>query len=99
MTIEPYETWWNDPSEDEQRMEDSHVPHWKKIIDAIVERDLTASSVLDFGCNQGGFLRLLYRERLFAYGLGVDLARRSVEIANERKAGLPVDYVVAATGA
>ena len=97
MTIELYDTWWNDPSEDEQRMEDSHAPHWKKIIDAILERDLTASSVLDFGCNQGGFLGFLHRERPFAYGLGVDLARRSVEIANERKAGLPVDYVVATT--
>ena len=97
MTTEPYETWWTDGAEGEQRMEDSHARHWRKILDAMLERDLTAFTVLDFGCNQGGFLRLLYQERPFARGLGVDLARRSVEIANQRKGTLPIDYAVAPT--
>jgi SAM-dependent methyltransferase len=97
MSIEPYDTWWTEAAEGEQRMEDSHARHWRKILDAMLERDLTAFTVLDFGCNQGGFLRLLYQERPFARGLGVDLARRSVEIANQRKGALPIDYVVAPT--
>jgi SAM-dependent methyltransferase len=96
MTTEPYETWWTEGAEGEQRMEDSHARHWRKIFDAMLERDLTTCTVLDFGCNQGGFLRLLYQERPFARGLGVDLARRSVEIANQRKGTLPIDYVVVA---
>jgi hypothetical protein len=28
--------------------------------DVSVPHDLSASTVLDYGCNQGGFLRLLY---------------------------------------
>jgi SAM-dependent methyltransferase len=95
MTTEPYETWWTEPTEGEQRMEDSHARHWMKIVDAMLERDLAASAVLDFGCNQGGFLRLLYQERPFARGLGVDLARWSIEIAKQRKGERPIDYVVA----
>jgi SAM-dependent methyltransferase len=63
----------------------------------MAEHDLRSSTVLDFGCNQGGFLRFLYAQRPFAAGVGVDLARRSVEVANSRVGRLPITYVATPT--
>lgn len=88
-----YDVWWTQLSEGEQRMEDSHQRHWQKILNALLEQDLQEKTVLDFGCNQGGFLRFLYRQRPFAHGVGIDLARQSIAIANERKGDLPLTYV------
>ncbi len=92
-----YDVWWTEASEGEQAMEDSHHRHWQKLIDAMVERDLGTSTILDFGCNQGGFLRLLYGQRPFAAAVGVDLARKSVEVANARVGRLPITYVATST--
>lgn len=101
FTIAPvnnlYDVWWTDQSEGEQLMEDTHHRHWQKVVDMLLETDLRSSTILDFGCNQGGFLRFLYRQRPFARGVGVDLARKSVEVANARKGDLPVTYVATAT--
>lgn len=92
-----YDVWWTAASEGEQQMEDRHNRHWHKILDMIVEADLSDYNVLDFGCNQGGFLRFLYSQRPFKMGLGVDLARKSIEIATSRKGDLPVTYAATAT--
>lgn len=94
---ELYDVWWTDASESEQRMEDNHNRHWQKILKCIIETDLRNKQVLDFGCNQGGFLRFLYCERPFAYGMGVDLAQQSVAVANQRKGDLPLDYIATTT--
>jgi hypothetical protein len=40
----------------------------------------------------GGFLRLLYELRPFREGIGTDLARKSIEIADQRKGGLPLQF-------
>lgn len=92
-----YDVWWQKQTEGEQRMEDEHLRHWRKVLGMVEEHDLSHSSVLDFGCNQGGFLRILYGQRPFKEGIGIDLARSSVAVANERKGELPLHYV--ATGA
>jgi SAM-dependent methyltransferase len=100
MTNQPalYDVWWTETGDGgEQRMEDNHGRHWRKILDCITENDLHEKHILDFGCNQGGFLRFLYQERPFACGIGVDLARHSIAIANQRKGSLPLDYVATAT--
>jgi SAM-dependent methyltransferase len=89
-----YDVWWQDAEAGEQPMEDNHRPFWDKVIALIAEPDLREASVLDFGCNQGGFLRTLYDRRPFARAVGVDLAHRSVEIANERRGERPISYVV-----
>lgn len=91
-----YEVWWREPREGEQRMEDEHRSHWQKVLAVVQEHDLSGSAVLDIGCNQGGFLRFLYEQRPFAEGIGIDLARQSVDVANARKGSIPVAY--AATG-
>jgi SAM-dependent methyltransferase len=92
-----YDVWWTDAAEGEQTMEESHHRHWQKLIDAIMEQDLRTSAILDFGCNQGGFLRFLYKQRPFASAVGVDLARKSVEIANARVGDLPITYAATST--
>jgi len=42
----------------------AHAPIWRRMVDVSVPHDLSASTVLDYGCNQGGFLRLLYDTHL-----------------------------------
>ncbi|GKU78824.1 bifunctional 2-polyprenyl-6-hydroxyphenol methylase/3-demethylubiquinol 3-O-methyltransferase UbiG [Paenibacillus sp. L3-i20] len=88
-----YDVWWEYKGEGEQGMEDDHLPHWRRVLRFIPVEDLSESNVLDFGCNQGGFLRLLYEERPFKQGIGTDLARQSIEVANSRKGHLPIQYL------
>jgi SAM-dependent methyltransferase len=87
-------TWHNDP-EREDSMGTHHGPMWRHFIDLIPECDLSTKTVLDFGCNQGGFLRTLYAMRPFSFGLGVDIAVDSIRRANELKGDMPVDYRMA----
>ncbi|MEO1018463.1 MAG: class I SAM-dependent methyltransferase [Pseudomonadota bacterium] len=75
-------------------MEDGHDFFWNRLIDLVEEADLQADSVLDFGCNQGGFLRLLYRRKPFAWGLGIDIAQTAVAVAQDRGGDLPIGYRV-----
>ncbi|MBH3226765.1 class I SAM-dependent methyltransferase [Serratia marcescens] len=84
-------TWDRDPRA-EEAMADGHAPIWRHLIGLVPEYELSGVKVLDFGCNQGGFLRLLYQLRPFQQGLGVDIARRSVDEANRLKGHLPVVY-------
>jgi len=86
---ELYDVWWTDRAEGEQRMEAGHDRLWYKVLNAILETDLHGQTILDFGCNQGGFLRFLYGQRPFAQGVGVDLARQSVEIPISVKVTCP----------
>lgn len=89
---ELYDVWWNDSQVGEQPMEDNHRRHWEKVLSMVKEEDLGEYSVFDFGCNQGGFLRFLYGQRPFKEGVGIDLARQSVAVANSRKGELPLHY-------
>ena len=78
-------------------MEEDHLPHWRRVLSFIPEEDLSECSVLDFGCNQGGFLRMLYEQRPFKDAIGTDLATQSIEVANSRKGHLPIEYVATAS--
>lgn len=73
-------------------MYDDHYPLWVALIEKMVERDLTGKTVLDFGCNQGGFLRILSGRRPFHYGIGVDVATEAIQIAEANKGNLPIHY-------
>ncbi|RAV01264.1 bifunctional 2-polyprenyl-6-hydroxyphenol methylase/3-demethylubiquinol 3-O-methyltransferase UbiG [Paenibacillus sp. YN15] len=88
-----YDVWWQNLSEGEQQMEERHRQGWLEIIQLVQEEDLRGMSVLDFGCNQGGFLRYLYERKPFKEGFGTDLAQKSIVLANERKGELPLSYV------
>ncbi|HID9394359.1 TPA: class I SAM-dependent methyltransferase [Serratia marcescens] len=84
-------TWYRDPHA-EQAMAEGHAPIWRHLLTLVPEHELSGVRVLDFGCNQGGFLRLLHQIRPFREGLGVDIARQSVEHANRLKGNLPIGY-------
>ena len=75
-------------------MEARHRPGWKAVIDAMQEQQLTEANVLDFCCNQGGFLRYLYERKPFKRATGIDLGVKSIAIAEQRRGQLPVSYAV-----
>jgi SAM-dependent methyltransferase len=89
-----YATWHTDAAR-EPAMEELHRPLWRHFIETIPEADLSTRDVLDFGCNRGGFLRLLYALKPFHTALGVDIARDSIAAAREFTGVAPIDYQVA----
>lgn len=89
--MEQIETWASRQDE-EDVMNDHHAPFWRAMIRQMCETDLHNASVLDFGCNQGGFLRTLYRIKPFRRAVGVDLAVKSLEVADSLKGNMPVLY-------
>ena len=66
---------WNRNAADEEAMGAAHAPIWRRMIDVGVNEDLRPSTVLDYGCNQGGFLRMLYDRHPFRSAVGIDIAR------------------------
>lgn len=91
---ETYATWHRDPAR-EPAMEDSHRPLWRHFIETIPETDLSTRDVLDFGCNRGGFLRLLHALKPFRHGVGVDISRDSVAAAQGLAGPAPLEFAVA----
>lgn len=88
------DSWMTDADAD-ARMTVEHAPLWARMIELIEEQDLSRACVLDFGCNQGGFLRLLHDTRPFLSGIGLDLARAAISIAEQRRGARPIAYRVA----
>ena len=89
-----YATWHTDPQR-EVAMADSHAPLWRHFIEAVPERDFSTKTILDVGCNRGGFLRLLHTLRPFHFGVGVDIASDSIAAATATKGDLPLQFEVA----
>lgn len=83
---------WSKIQDEEEMMNDHHAPFWRAMIRQMSEGDLHHASILDFGCNQGGFLRTLYRMKPFKRALGVDLAVKSLEVADNLKGNMPIRY-------
>ena len=83
---------WNRSQADEDAMGAAHAPIWRRMIDVAAPADLSRSTVLDYGCNQGGFLRLLYDRHPFRSAIGIDIARESVARAELLKGHRPIDY-------
>lgn len=88
-----YATWHTEPQGDVS-MAESHSPYWRHFIETIPERDFSSKTVLDFGCNRGGFLRLLHALRPFRRGVGIDIASESIAAADAAKGGIPVQFHV-----
>ncbi|HEY0122419.1 MAG TPA: methyltransferase domain-containing protein [Rhizobium sp.] len=88
-----YATWHTDPQGD-TAMAESHSPYWRHFIEIVPERDFSSKTVLDFGCNRGGFLRLLHAMRPFRRGVGVDIASDSVAAADAAKGNMPLQFHV-----
>lgn len=75
-------------------MENEHSFFWRGLISSVEEVDLSEKTILDFGCNCGGFLRLLHSLRPFKHGIGIDIAVKPIETARSRRGQLPIDYRV-----
>lgn len=90
QATEPVSTW--DSAEGEMSMEAGHEPSWLAFIDHMQEDSLKGLSVLDYGCNRGGFLRYLYEKKPYASALGVDIAMESIADAQQRKGAIPAAY-------
>jgi SAM-dependent methyltransferase len=90
---------WNRSQADEDAMGASHAPIWRRMMDVSLPDDITSSAVLDYGCNQGGFLRMLYDRHPFKSAVGIDIARDSVGRAEMLKGHRPIDYKVSDTAA
>lgn len=86
---------WATLAEEEDSMPRDHAWIWREMIRMLDKADLSVSRVLDVGCNQGGFLRLLYDLRPFVAGVGVDLAKQAVALAEARKGDRPISYLAA----
>ena len=84
-------TWNRNPAE-EEAMGAAHAPIWRRMIDVSVPHDLRDSTILDYGCNQGGFLRMLYDRHPFKNAVGIDIARESVARADLLRGHRPIDY-------
>ncbi len=88
-----YKSWFAGV-EDDETMQHDNLPLFLVIIDRMLEKDLTGKTVMDFGCNQGLFLRILYQIREFEKGYGIDIIPESIDIANSRITNQPIDYMV-----
>lgn len=77
-------------------MQDEHGFIWKAMLDTI-DIDLSGARVLDAGCNQGGFLRMLADVPGIAEGFGYDPARSAVEDARRLAGGRPLTFETASS--
>lgn len=87
---ENVETW--DSLEGEESMAEGHEPAWKALISYVQEQSFADKRVLDFGCNRGGFLKVLHQVLPYKDALGVDIAEESIAYANEHKGSVPCEY-------
>jgi SAM-dependent methyltransferase len=87
-------TTWNRNPAEEEAMGAAHAPIWRRMIDVSIVHDLRESTILDYGCNQGGFLRMLYDRHPFRGAVGIDIARESVARAELLKGHRPIEYKV-----
>ncbi|CAN5905068.1 hypothetical protein BH11PSE3_BH11PSE3_17570 [soil metagenome] len=91
-------TWNRNPAE-EEAMGAAHAPIWRRMINVSLPQDIHGSTILDYGCNQGGFLRMLFDRHPFKGAVGIDIARESVARAELLKGHRPIDYKVADSAA
>lgn len=87
-----YDNWWQKGIHGDQEMEDSHKEAWENVISLLNPNDVENKQILDFGCNQGGFLRVLYDQLPYQSAYGIDLAKKAIAVANERVGDYPITY-------
>lgn len=87
-----YDVWWQKGQESDDDMARDHQEAWERTIKMLDTSDIEGKTILDVGCNQGGFLRQLYDTTPFKKGVGIDLARLSLEKAETLKGQRPLTY-------
>lgn len=87
--------YWQDAAADEA-MQHEHGFLWRAILDTI-DVDPAGRRVLDVGCNQGGFLRLLSDVASIASGHGYDPAAAAIDDAIRLRGDRPLTFAAAST--
>jgi SAM-dependent methyltransferase len=90
-TVHQLKTWATSQAE-EDGMNDGHALFWRRMIELLAERSLAGKRVLDFGCNQGGLLRMLHQSHGFESALGVDIAEESIAKARDSSSLIPARF-------
>lgn len=90
--IKSYDVWWQKDQESDDDMARDHQEAWERTIEMLDTSDIKGKTILDVGCNQGGFLRKLYDTTPFKEAVGIDLARLSLEKAETLKGERPLTY-------
>lgn len=83
---------WTTSQHEEDAMFEGHIHLWRTMIQMMEEENLRGRTILDFGCNQGGFLRMLYNLKPFHKAFAVDIAAESVKKAQSLNPGLPITF-------
>lgn len=89
------QSYWQDAAADEA-MQEEHAFVWSAMLDTI-DVDLAGKRVLDAGCNQGGFLRLVADRFAISEGFGYDPASGAIDDARRLTAALPLTFEVSDT--
>jgi SAM-dependent methyltransferase len=84
------QAYWQDAAADEA-MQEEHRFIWEAMLE-IADVKLAGRRVLDAGCNQGGFLRMLVDEHAIAEGYGYDPASAAIEDARRLTGGRPLEF-------
>lgn len=90
--VKVYDEWWQEPNRGDQSMEDEHQFFWQDCLENMIDVDLSGKKILDFGCSQGGFLRYIYKDHPFKSAVGIDLAQKSIDKANQIKGNIPAQF-------
>jgi SAM-dependent methyltransferase len=70
-----------------------NITFWTAMIREVIPPPTGKEVVLDYGCGEGQFLRLMHNMRPFGRGLGVDIAPDVIARARKnRRDGEPIDY-------
>src|SRR6516165_7730484 len=78
-------------ADDDREMQEEHGFVWDALL-RTVGLDLTGLRILDAGCNQGGFLRLVADRFAIAEGRGYDPAAAAVAEAQARTGDRPLQF-------
>ena len=92
LEAQPY---WQSADED-AAMQEEHEFIWRAML-ATIDLELSGRRVLDAGCNQGGFLRLLASEAGIAAGYGYDPASAAIADARRLAGDEPLTFEVGDT--
>src|ERR1700749_3031254 len=85
-------SYWQDAAADEA-MQEEHGVVWSAMLDTI-DVDLTGKRVVDAGCNQGGFLRVVADRFAISEGFGYDPASGAIDDARRLAGGRPLTFEV-----
>jgi SAM-dependent methyltransferase len=91
MSTPAEQDFWQSADAD-AAMQDSHQYAWEAMARIEAAR-LPGATVLDIGCNRGGFLRWLFDEYLIGRGFGIDPAGGAIDDARSLVRERPIEYL------